>query len=148
MDVNYWLKLAEATALAYSFMEPLPDGKGQESWDGDYNDGFGGGVSIRRAADGRLRVSLTCTRVSELHGADVQGNVPAEAVKAAKGAEAATAETVFTEAELPENAKDVRVILKRKGGFLWVETERKQAPPGRLSWFDGIYRWAPVPVEQ
>lgn len=147
-DVAYWLKLAEAAFLGYSFLEPLPESRSQGSWDGEYYDGFGGGVSIRKTSDGRLRVSLTCTRVSELHGADVQGNVPAEAVKAAKAGEAATAEAVFIEAELPENARDVRVRLKRKGGFLWVETERKQAPPGRLSWFDGIYRWSPVPAEQ
>jgi hypothetical protein len=38
-------------------------------------------------------------------------------------------------------------MLKRKGGFLWVETKRKATPPGSLSWFDGIYRWSPVPKE-
>lgn len=146
-DVDYWLKLAQATAMGYYFMQQMPDGKSQEAWPGDYNDGFGGGVSIRKAQDGKLRVSLTCSRVGELQGADLQGTMPPEAVRAKKGGEPATAEAVFTEPNVVEAAKDVRVILKRKGAFLWVETQRKQQPPGRLAWFDGIYLWAPVPAE-
>lgn len=146
-DVDYWLKLAQATAMGYYFMQQMPDSKSQEAWAGDYNDGFGGSVSIRKSQDGKLRVSLTCTRVSELQGADLQGNVPPEAVKEKKGTEPATAEAIFTEPNVVEAAKDVRVILKRKGAFLWVETQRQQEPAGRLAWFDGIYLWAPVPVE-
>ncbi len=146
-DVDYWLKLAQATAMGYYFMQQVPDGKSKGAWAGDYNDGFGGSVSIRMAQDGQLRVSLNCTRFSELQGADLQGAVPAEALKTGKGAEPATAEAVFTEPNVVEAAKDVRVILKRKGGFLWVETQRKQEPAGRLAWFDGIYLWTPVPTE-
>lgn len=147
-DADYWLKLAQTTAMGYSFMQQIPDGKSQEAWAGDYSDGFGGGVSVRQSTDGKLRVSLTCTRGNELQGADLQGTVRAEAVKAKKGAEPATAEAVFVEPNVVDAAKDVRVILKRKGGFLWVETHRKQEPSGRLAWFDGIYLWMPVPVEQ
>lgn len=146
-DVDYWLKLAQATAMGYYFMQQVPDGKSLEAWPGDYNDGFGGSVSIRKSQDGKLRVSLSCTRVSELQGADLQGTVPPEAVKAKKGAEPATAEAVFEEPNVVEAAKDVRVTLKRKGAFLWVETQRKQEPAGRRAWFDGIYVWMPVPVE-
>ncbi|MGV3661109.1 MAG: hypothetical protein ACO1TE_13055 [Prosthecobacter sp.] len=146
-DVDYWLKLAQTTAMGYYFMQQIPDGKSQGTWAGDYNDGFGGSVSIRTSPDGRLRVSLNCTRGNELQGADLQGAVPPEAVKARKGAEPATAEAVFEEPNVVEAAKDVRVILKRKGAFLWVETQRKQEPAGRLAWFDGIYIWMPVPTE-
>lgn len=147
MDADYWMKLGQVTAMGYYFMGQMPDGKSQEAWAGDYDDGFGGQVSIRQTKDGRLRVSLTCSRVSELQGADMQGNIPAEGVKVKKGAEPASAEAVFIEPELPEASKEARVRLKRKGGFLWVETERQQAPPGRLSWFDGVYRWMPPPTE-
>ncbi len=144
-DANYWLKLAEATALAYSFMQQPPDLKSAGAWDGEYDDGFGGHVSIRRAKDGKLRVNLSCTRVNENQGSDLAGQIPAEAVKSKNGEN--TAEAVFVEAEVPEAAKEVRISLRRKGGFLWVETQRKQAPPGNFAWFDGVYRWMPLPVE-
>lgn len=146
-DPTYWLKLAQATALAYGFMQQMPDPKSAgASWDGEYDDGFGGHVSLRRAKDGKMRVSLSCTRGNENQGSDLAGQIPAEAVKSKKDGES-TAEAVFAEAEVPEAAKDVSVSLKRKGGFLWVEIKRKAAVPGSMSWFDGIYRWSPVPME-
>ncbi len=93
-----------------------------------------------------MRVNLTCTRVNENQGSDLAGQIPAEAVKSNKDGES-TAEAVFVETDVPEAAKDVSVSLKRKGGFLWVEIKRKASPPGSMSWFDGIYRWSPMPVE-
>lgn len=143
-DVAYWLKLAQATALAYGFIQQPPVLK-TSSWDGEYDDGFGGHVSLRRAKDGKLRVSLSCTRGNENQGSDLAGQISAEAVKTKDGE--STADAVFVETEVPEAAKDVSVSLRRKGGYLWVETKRKAAPPGSLSWFDGIYRWSPVPME-
>ncbi|MDB6003230.1 MAG: hypothetical protein JWR15_217, partial [Prosthecobacter sp.] len=145
-DAAYWLKLAQATALAYGFAQQMPDPKNGGAWDGEYDDGFGGHVSIRLAKDGKMRVNLTCTRVNENQGSDLAGQIPAEAVKSKKDGES-TAEAVFVETEVPEAAKDVSISLKRKGGFLWVETKRKASPPGSLVWFDGIYRWSPVPAE-
>ena len=144
-DAGWWLKRAEATAMAYRFTQQPPDPLGKGEWEGDYDDGFGGRVSIRRALDGRLRVNLSCTRGNEFQGGDMEGAIPVEAVKE-KGSEA-SAEAVFRQAEVPEDARDVQVILRRKGGFLWVETKRKIAPPGSRAWFDGIYRWMPVPQE-
>ena len=143
-DVQYWLKLAQATAVAYSFLQQAPDLKAS-SWDGEYDDGFGGHVSIRRAKDGKLRVNLTCTRVNENQGSDLAGQIPAEAVKSKD--DESTAAAVFIEPDVPEAAKEISITLKRKGGFLWLETKRKATPPGSLSWFDGIYRWSPVPAE-
>ncbi|MCB1276881.1 MAG: hypothetical protein KDL09_09900 [Prosthecobacter sp.] len=144
-DVQYWLKLAQATALAYSFAQQAPGLGSAGAWDGEYDDGFGGHVSIRRAKDGRLRVNLSCTRVNENQGADLSGQISPDAVKSKNGE--STAEAVFVEAEVPEDAKDITVSLKRAGGFLWVETKRKATPVGSLSWLDGIYRWSPVPME-
>lgn len=143
-DVQYWLKYAQVTAAAYGFIQQSSVMK-SSSWDGEYDDGFGGHVSIRRAKDGKLRVNLTCTRVNENQGADLAGQIPAEAVKSQNDEN--TAAAVFIEPDVPENAKEVSITLKRKGGFLWVETKRKASPPGSLSWFDGIYRWSAVPVE-
>jgi len=144
-DSTWWMKRAESTALAYGFVQQPPDAASKGAWEGDYDDGFGGRVSIRRAQDGRLRVNLSCTRVSELQGSDIAGSIPAEAVMQKNGE--SLAEAVFQEPEVPEAAREVQITLRRKGGFLWVETRRKMAPPGSLSWFDGIYRWMPPPQE-
>jgi len=144
-DANYWLKLAESTALGYYFLQQPPDPKSAGAWDGEYDDGFGGHVSIRRAKDGKLRVNLSCTRVNENQGSDIAGQIPAEVVKSKNGEN--TAETVFVEPDVPDVSKDISFSFKRKGSFLWVDTKRKVIPPGSLSWFDGIYRWSPPPVE-
>lgn len=141
-DANYWLKLAQATAMGYSFMQQPPDMKSKGDWDGEYDDGFGGHVSLRRAKDGKLRVSLSCTRYGELQGMDVSGAIPAEALKT-KGGES-TAEGVFKE---EDPARETRVTLRRKGGFLWLETKINPPLPAKSAWFDGIYRWSPVPAE-
>lgn len=144
-DSNYWLKLAQATALGYFFMQTPPDAASTGAWNGDYDDGFGGRVSIRQAKDGKLRVNLSCSRVGDMQGADLSGEMPLSAVKSQNGEQSAAA--VFIEPEVPVDAKEVRVTLRRKGGFLWVQTSRKAQPPGSFAWFDGIYRWMPVPVE-
>jgi len=144
-DTAYWLRLAEVTALGYYFVQQPADVKSAGGWDGEYDDGFGGHVSLRLAKDGRLRVNLTCTQVNENMGGDLSGQIPAEALKSTTNEY--SAEGVFVKEGSPEGAKEVSVMLKRKGGFLWVETKRKVEPPGNLSWFDGIYRWSPVPVE-
>jgi hypothetical protein len=144
-DPDYWLKLAQATALGYFFMQTPPDGANTGAWDGDYDDGLGGRVSIRQSKDGKLRVNLSCTRVGDMQAADLSGEVPPQAVKSKSGEH--SAEAVFMEPEVPADAKEVRVTLRRKGGFLWVQTSRKASPPGSFAWFDGIYRWMPAPVE-
>ncbi len=144
-EAGWWLKRAEATAMAYRFIQQPPDPTGKGEWEGDYDDGFGGRVSIRRALDGRLRVNLSCTRGNEFQGSDIEGAIPAAEVRE-KGGES-SAEAVFRQADVPEDARDVQVTLRRKGGFLWVATKRKVAPPGSRAWFDGIYRWMPAPQE-
>lgn len=140
-DSNYWLKLAQATALGYYFMQQTPELRSAGAWDGEYDDGFGGHVSIRRSKDGKLRVTLSCTRGGELQGTDLSGSIPAEAVHEKDGE--STAESVFIEGE---DQRQTQVRLRRKGGFLWVEATAKQAA-NSAAWLDGVYRWSPVPQE-
>ncbi len=141
-DAAYWLKLAQATAIGYFFMQQPPPVKSEGGWEGEYDDGFGGHASLRRAKDGKLRVSLSCTRYGEMQGMDVAGAIPAEALKAKNGE--LMAEGVFKE---DEPSRETRASLRRKGGFLWIETKITPPLPARSAWFDGIYRWSPVPVE-
>lgn len=145
-DPDYWLKLAQTTNRAYAFCEQtMTDIKGQGAWVGVYDDGFGGSVVIRRLRDGRLQVSLACTRGNEVQGTDFQGVFPASSVKdAGKAGAPAVAEQVFTDNEMPEGTRDLRISLKRKGGYLWVDVTRPQqqnAAEIKRPWFDGIYRW-------
>ncbi|WP_395750777.1 hypothetical protein [Prosthecobacter sp.] len=143
-DVQYWLKLAQVTSMGCSFAQQMPSLKGGD-WDGEYDDNLGGHVSIRRMKDGRLNVTLSCTRVNENQGGDLSGRIPPDSVKKKDGE--STASAVFNEGDVPEDAKEVNVTLKRKGGFLWVDIKRKATPPGSLSWYDGIYRWSEPPKE-
>lgn len=131
--------------MAYRFIQQPPDPVGKGQWEGDYDDGFGGRVSIRLAQDGRLRVNLSCTRGNEFQGGDIAGAIPVAEVRE-KGGES-SAGAIFRQADVPEDVRDVQVTLRRKGGFLWVETMRKVPLPTSRAWFDGIYRWMPVPQE-
>lgn len=144
-DGTYWLKMAQVTMLAYSFNEQRVDPKHSGGWDGEYDDGFGGHVSIRKAKDGRLRVTLTSTRGSEAQGADLSVEVPAAAVKEKDGLLSAEAFARPPDMEMPNAQKNIRVILRRQGGGLWVDVIRPTTPATEAAWLDGIYRWFPVP---
>jgi len=146
-DAGFWIRLAQATSFARAFNEQRVDMKNTGGWAGDYNDGFGGSITIRERKEGALRITLTCTRGldgNELNGTDLAGDIPSSAVK--KKGELRTLETVL---DMPgeEGApkKQLRVKLQRRSGALWVETTYLQ-PTNRKGWLDGIYRWAPVPV--
>ncbi|MFO1441312.1 MAG: hypothetical protein U1F81_23535 [Verrucomicrobiaceae bacterium] len=145
-DGNYWLKLAQATMLAYAFNEQRVDVKNDGAWDGEYDDGFGGHVSIRTAKDGRLRVNLTCTRGTEAQGSDLNVEIPAAALKQKNGTRTAEGTTRPPEAESPEAPKSIRVMLRREGGGLWVDVSRPVTASTQAAWLDGIYRWSPVPA--
>ncbi len=143
-NADHWLKAAQATMLAYSFNEQRVDGKHSGAWEGEYDDGFGGHASIRVAKDGRLRVTLTCTRGNQELGDELSFDVPKDALKEEDGVRTATAFARPPMAETPEAAKSPRVMLRRKGGGLWVEVIRA-GKATTSAWLDGIYRWYPVP---
>jgi hypothetical protein len=144
-DGEHWIKLAQATMLAYSFNEQRVDVKNDGGWDGEYDDGFGGHVSIRTAKDGRLRVSLSCTRGNEAQGSDLNIEIPNSALRQKGGKRYAEITTRPPEAESPESPKNVRVMLRREGGGLWVDVSRPATAVTQAAWMDGIYRWSPVP---
>lgn len=148
-DADFWIRLAQATMFASSFNNQRVDPKNKGDWAGDFDDGFGGRITIRERKEGALRVSLTCTRGldgNEMNGADVTGEVPASALR--KKGDVRTAEAVFNLPGGDESPrKQLRVKLERRGGGLWVETTYLQ-PTDRSGWLDGLYRWMPVPEVQ
>ena len=139
---DHWLKKSQATMLAYAFNEQRVDPKHSGGWDGEYDDGFGGHVSLRMAKDGRLRVTMNCTRGSEAQGTDLSLDIPADALKQDGSERTASGFTRPPAMETPDAPKSLRVMLRRKGGGLWVEVIRQ---PNASAWLDGIYRWYPVP---
>ena len=146
-DPLFWQRLAQATMFGYAFNEQRVDPKNKGGWAGDYNDGFGGSITIRERKEGALRINLNCSRgldAGDLNVTDVAGDIPASAVK--KQGELRTAEAVLELNGGAEGAppKKVRVKLQRRGGALWVEAVFLQ-PGNRKGWLDGIYRWYPVP---
>lgn len=146
-DADFWIRLAQATAIGIGFNSQRVDPKNKGEWPGDYDDGFGGRITIRPRKEGGLRINLNCTRGldgNELNGTDVAGNIPGSAVK--KKGELLLAEAVLDITGGPEGAppKQIRVKLQRRGGALWVETTYLH-PTNRRGWLDGIYRWFPEP---
>jgi hypothetical protein len=145
-DPLFWQRLAQATMLGYLFNEQRVDPKNTNDWAGDYDDGFGGTVSIRQRKES-LRINMNCSRGlqnGDLNATDASGDIPHSALK--KQGELRSTEAVL---ELPGSedggpAKKVRVKLQRRGGALWVEAVWLQ-PGMRKGWLDGIYRWHPVP---
>lgn len=144
-DADFWIRLAQATMFGYSFNSQRVDVKNTGGWAGDYDDGFGGRITIRERKEGALRVTLNCTRGldgNELNGTDVAGDVPGSALK--KKGELRSTEAVFDLQGDENNRKQLRVKLERRGGGLWVETTYLQ-PTERRGWLDGLYRWMPPP---
>lgn len=139
----HWLALAQATARGYYFIEWLPDAKTGTGWDGEYDDLGGGHASLRLAKDGKLRVSLSSGRVSDVEASTMDVTVPAEKVLAGKDG-GMTAEFVFSDPEAVVKRAPAKVRLTKLGRYLKIETEGAEPYAGR-GWFDGIYRGSPAP---
>lgn len=146
--LDYWIGLMEATGMglgwiAYtSFEQPAIDG-----WAGEYDDGFGGHVSLREVTGGALSFSLGCFRG---RGEDPQteeftGRIPPEGVGKQGGGQLTA---VFSQetAGLPEGVAPMKINFRKFPHFLVVQTENA-GPQFGPAWFDGVYRWSPTPVE-
>ena len=145
-DADYWIALTETTAMALGFFGTAPDKSAPPGWDGEYDDGFGGHVSLRLGKDGILRFSLNCTRGSgDGQTGELIGRIPATAVKQETSGEL-TASYTHNDAELKAGEQQATVTLRKTGHFLVVQAQYAGRYHGR-AWFDGIYRWGPVPVE-
>jgi hypothetical protein len=140
-----WTALAETTGMGLAFMSQPLD-KVVPGTDGEYDDGFGGHVSLRQGTDGFLRFTLTCNRgIGEGQAGELYGRAPAEQVVKDKNG-GFTASYTHKDAELKPEDQQATVKLRKAGHFLVVETQYAARYCGR-AWFDGIYRWSPVPKE-
>lgn len=145
-SADYWIALSETTGMALGFLGQPLDKLIPPGWDGEYDDGFGGHASLRLGRDGILRFTLSCTRGSgEGQTGELIGRIPSTALKQEKNGDL-TASYQHKDTELKPEEQQAAVTLRKTGHFLFVETQYAQRYCGR-AWFDGIYRWGPVPTE-
>jgi hypothetical protein len=142
---DYWITYVETTAMGIGFINGPLDKVVPPNWDGEYDDGFGGHVSLRLGADGDLRVSLTCARGPEGAAGELFVKVAKSGLGKEKNGEL-TARHTHQDRELKAEEKQAVIKLRKAGHFVIVETENAQRYCGR-AWFDGIYRWGPMPAE-
>jgi hypothetical protein len=146
--LDYWLALSEATGMGWGliayggFEQPAIDG-----WAGEYDDGFGGHVSLREVTGGALSFALGCARGrgEDPQTAEFAGRIPVAGL-AKQGGSQRTAVFVQETAGLPEGVLPMKISFRKFPHFLVVQTENA-GPHTAPAWFDGVYRWSPAPVE-
>lgn len=140
--------LIETTGQAIGFFQqPPPEGVAPLDGSGNYEDGFGGGVTLRVRSDGSYRIGFGWQRGDlEAMGSDFSLDLPASEIKRVRGSDDWTVDYLHPDPELPEGEVRARIQLKKSGRFLWVRilAGARYTGPG---WADGIYRWGPTPVE-
>jgi hypothetical protein len=145
-QVGYWIARTETTNMAIGFLSVVPDSLIPPDWNGEYDDGFGGHVSLRVDKDGTLRFVLTCNRgTGEGYSGELAGRVPTSSLLKEKNGEM-RANYKHNDPGLRPADEQALVILHKVGHFLTVKTEHAERYRGR-AWFEGLYRWSPVPKE-
>lgn len=146
-QADYWFAMAETASRAMGFVTAPLDKSRAVDWDGLYDDGFGGQINIRTDLSGKLRITLNFSRGNDQFTGALSGETePAKIITnkdGSKSAEITAKDVAMAEGTTPAVAK---VKLQRAGRFMIVETGNAQKIAGR-GWFDGIYRWAPLPKE-
>lgn len=146
-QADYWFAMAETASRAMAFVTAPLDKSAALDWNGVYDDGFGGQINIRSDLSGKLRITVNFSRGNDQFTGGMAGQIESSKIVADKGgsktAEVSAKDVAMAEETTPAVAK---VRLRRAGRFMVVETENAQKIAGR-GWFDGIYRWAPLPKE-
>jgi len=148
-SADHWLAVVESTGMAIAFFNPpVPEMPVPPDGSGDYDDGFGGRVSVRARADGSYRLGFGWQRGDlEAMGSEFSFDLPAAEVKRARGGDDWTADFVHADASVPAGEPRARFRLHKSGRYLWVEATDATRYVGR-AWIDGIYRWGPIPVAE
>ncbi len=142
-QADHWIALVETTGLAINFFNQPYDKLISPGWDGDYDDGFGGHVSLKLQQSGKLRINLNFSRANEGQTGELGGEIQPQNMKSGKDKEL-SATFIHADPEVKEEAQQAKVKIRRLGHFLMVETEKTEGYASR-GWFDGIYRWMPPP---
>ena len=134
----HWMALAEASAAGMAFIgQKLPSGVAA-GWDGEYDDGFGGSLTLKLQKSGELEFSFRCTREADSEEGYYAGKCPANLVKEIDGGKEATAEFNDKNEEVKDSAQKTHVQFQRLGRAVLVEIEYPRSFMNR-AWVDGIY---------
>lgn len=140
--------LIETTGQAIAFFQQAPpEGDMPPDGSGNYDDGFGGGVTLRVRSDGSYRIGFGWQRGElEAMGSDFSLDLPAAVIQRVRDSDDWTVDYLHPDPEVPEGEVRARIQVKKSGRFLWVRIldGARYTGPG---WADGIYRWGPIPVE-
>ena len=86
---DYWIAHLEATGMGVGLIGgTVFEQPATETWDGEDDDGFGGHVSLRSAAERAMSFTLSCARGHGLEpeSADLSGRIPGTSVRQEAGA--------------------------------------------------------------
>lgn len=142
-QADYWIAQVETTGLAINFLSQPNDKLISPGWDGEYEDGFGGHVSLKLQSSGKLRINLNFSRAGDAQTGEMGGEILPQNIKSEKDKEL-SATFINADPEVADSAQQTRVMIRRVGHYLYLTTENAGRYTSR-GWFDGIYRWMPPP---
>ncbi len=144
---DQWMALAEISAAGLHFIsQSIPAGTKLE-WDGEYEDRFGGTVSLKTQKSGEMLFDFRCTRGKDSQEATYGGSCPPQTIKGGSDGKDATADFTDKNSDVKDGAQQTRVHFQRRGHFLIVDIEYPRLYMVR-SWFDGVYLKRPPPPKE
>lgn len=134
----HWIALAEASAAGMEFIGKKLSAGVTTDWDGEFDDGFGGSLTLKLLKSGELEFGFRCTREAGSEEVYYAGKCPANLVKEINGGKEATAEFTDKNDEVKDSAQRTHVQFRRLGRAVLVEIESPRSFMSR-AWLDGIY---------
>lgn len=136
----------EVTSGEIGFVSAALDPKVKDGWEGDYNDGRGGSLTVYiSASSGDLRFTLNCSRGGDAQTGELGGVIPGALAKKT-GATDGWVEYTHKDPAVTDATKQARIRLRRVGHYVIVEATQAERYTSR-AWFDGVYRKQPPAVE-
>ncbi len=139
-----WMALAEASVAGSNFINQNVSAATKAEWEGEYEDGFGGSVTLKTQKKGELEFSFRCTREAGAEEVYYAGTCPPAMVKEKIKGKDATADYIDKNAEVKDSEQRTSVHFKLYGRYLLVEIEYPRSFMSR-GWLDGIYLKRPPP---
>lgn len=145
--IAQWMALAEASYAGINFINQNVTAATKAEWEGEYDDGLGGSVSLKMQKNGELEFNFRCTREPGSEEVYYSGVCPNAMVKAKSKGKEATADYIDKNEEVKGSAQKTNIHFKLHGHYLLAEIEYPRAFMTR-AWLDGVYLKRPPPTAQ